>query len=427
MVVRFESGCVTTMDYSLTTHPAATFTRRLPLRPSGLPDKSSPAPFLQNPQWKTSTAASSLAVESSVRSPTSSCCSHDSFPESDATMSTAPSSPRSPSAKQEYIDVQMHSISSRRPSTHPYMTAGDTRLPPMLPPSSTPEILPGLNSILRVPAIVHPQEPSVESTWKHRKYSSSPEPSVSDEYMTSRYPRVDCKSQDPIAQYLNEERRRRSVDHQAWRKTSSPDNFDLSGLTSTLINLDYSKPRSYRHSSHDYSGHMQDRGLDPLRHVQQGGIRREFPQTTSRRKDSKIPHCNKRYTVEQMHFIRYLKVDCSKSWSVIAREVAKYFPEEGISREVQGVQGVYYRQNKFAPEVDLQTNTITYLPNGHMKGVTKGCRNQKDKKQYGLINLWPEMALKYDWVLDKHKEQAKKLGMPYSPPIMGTSCQSANP
>lgn len=404
MVVRLDRN-LETMDSSSASQAATTSALRLPLRPLGLRDVSGTTPSLRNPDWRNS-AASSLAVESSLRSPTGSCCSHDSFPESETTMSTAPSSPRSPSAKQEYTDVQLRSIPSRRPSLRP---DGDTRLPPLLKRSSSPGVLPGLNSILNVPRIAHPQEPSLQGSWT-RKYSSSPEPQASGEYVLSRYSSVDPRSQDPITEYLNEERRRRSIDHRYRGESAAADALDLPTMARASINLDYSKPRFCRRSSYDYPGQSHSRGADPLRHVQQGAIRRDPAHGGSRRKDAKAPHINKRYSKEQMAFIRYLKIDCNLTWEQIAVEVKKRFPEEGIAREVQGVQGVYYRQNKIIPDLDVQTNVIAYLPNGHMKGVAKGCRNQKDKKLYGLLNLWPEDAIRYDWVSERHKEVAKKLG-----------------
>ncbi|WQF76898.1 hypothetical protein CDEST_01912 [Colletotrichum destructivum] len=73
--------------------------------------------------------------------------------------------------------------------------------------------------------------------------------------------------------------------------------------------------------------------------------------TTSRRprRSTSRPHCNVRYTPEQVECIDYLRDDCGLSWREVAEKYASIFPgdaEQGHKRGAQGLQGVYYRKNR---------------------------------------------------------------------------------
>jgi hypothetical protein len=140
-----------------------------------------------------------------------------------------------------------------------------------------------------------------------------------------------------------------------------------------------------------------------LRQTRQGGIR----------KIRKVPHNNTRYTKEEKDFIRYYKLDVGTSWDDVRYRFGEQFPvDEDKERRTQGVQGVHYRENKTLPALDRETNSLIYLANGHMERREVACREQNttDKKAYGLLNLWPEAALNYQWVKEEHKQQAAKLG-----------------
>ncbi|WQF76923.1 hypothetical protein CDEST_01937 [Colletotrichum destructivum] len=73
--------------------------------------------------------------------------------------------------------------------------------------------------------------------------------------------------------------------------------------------------------------------------------------TTSRRprRSTSRPHCNVRYTPEQVGCIDYLRDNCGLSWREVAEKYASIFPgdaEQGHERGAQGLQGVYYRKNR---------------------------------------------------------------------------------
>ncbi|KAI1854567.1 hypothetical protein JX265_007562 [Neoarthrinium moseri] len=318
-------------------------------------------------------------------------------------MSTAPSSPpRSPLRKSEPMEAQLQRVPWRRPSLQPDATpaAGIAKLPPMMRRASAESVLPGLSSILNVPRTTVTQAPNLQSPPTHYTYSTSPEPSACADYVLSRY-HGDLGDDDPITGFLNEQRRRQSRDGRQWRESPLPEALHPPALARRLhIKVEYPQPSPSRSPGYDHRLVNHARKADSLRHIRHGGIRKK-PKDT--------PHCNKRYTREQMDFIRYLKVDVILTWNEIAHQVQQYFPDSEFERGTQGVQGVYYRQNKNLPVVDLETNALKYLPNGHIDRWEKKCRDQPDKKVYGLINIWPEVALTYPWVKEEHKQLAAKL------------------
>jgi hypothetical protein len=135
-----------------------------------------------------------------------------------------------------------------------------------------------------------------------------------------------------------------------------------------------------------------------------------------------VPHNNQRYAQEEKHFIRYLKIDCGRPWEDIEYTFQHVFPADDMKRRrTQGVQGIYYRENKGLPKLDPRTNSIVYMPNGHMEIKELKCREQKAEetlfmesagalKAFGLLNLFPEAALTYGWVREEDKRRIAGLG-----------------
>lgn len=133
-----------------------------------------------------------------------------------------------------------------------------------------------------------------------------------------------------------------------------------------------------------------------------GGIRKN--------KRKNLAHCNKRYTKEQRDYIRYHHVDTKKHWSEIKKMFYAMFPDDEWVREVQGIQGVYYRDNKEIPNLDVNTNKIIYEKNGHCLSIEQKVREQAEhKKKWGLVNLFPEFALEYTWVSPEDRQRATEL------------------
>ncbi|KZL79185.1 hypothetical protein CI238_13532, partial [Colletotrichum incanum] len=79
------------------------------------------------------------------------------------------------------------------------------------------------------------------------------------------------------------------------------------------------------------------------------GLRTGATASRRPRRSTSRPHCNVRYTPEQVCCIDYLRDDCRLSWKEVAEKYASVFPgdaEQGHKRGTQGLQGVYYRNNK---------------------------------------------------------------------------------
>ncbi|KAH8205826.1 hypothetical protein TruAng_000102 [Truncatella angustata] len=247
-------------------------------------------------------------------------------------MSTAPSSPPRSPKKQELMDAPLHSIPSGQPSSRPGtdLRAQSGFSQPALPPlerrASAEETLPRLSSILNVPRTSPPQTYGLANRLETLKLSPSPDPSGTNDYVLTRHP---CGPfvHDPITGYLNrerQERERREMNEHIRARS------DKNMVPKSRHVLPFAPRRDTRQ---DYS--LQST-VSPPRPLPQGPMgsnydnRTVFPafppellqkvqggriQKTRKSKD-KTPHCNKRYTVEQKRFIRYLKCDCNVSWPI---------------------------------------------------------------------------------------------------------------
>jgi hypothetical protein len=178
------------------------------------------------------------------------------------------------------------------------------------------------------------------------------------------------------------------------------------------IQIDSSQPRScrtnYNNNNHEQS-YEAPANYPP--HPRDGAIK----------KRRNLTHCNKRYTKEQNDYIRYHIVDLKYNWKEVQAKFDKRYPDPNFEREVQGLQGAMYRQNKELPKLDAATNSIVYLANGHMAKQEMQVRQQENKKHYGLINLFTEDALIYSWVREEDRQKAAEIGM--FPSVFWTRCQ----
>lgn len=126
-------------------------------------------------------------------------------------------------------------------------------------------------------------------------------------------------------------------------------------------------------------------------------------------------HCNKPYTTEQTHYIRYHLMDLGLSWKEIKVIFEAKFPDEDFERTEQGVQGKYYRSNLELPCVDHTTDTYIGLSNGHVKPKSVKSREQKGERYaYTLLYLYPEAAVTYDWLPGTVKAKVTARGMDIS-------------
>ncbi|KAI0128829.1 hypothetical protein BJ170DRAFT_682618 [Xylariales sp. AK1849] len=315
-------------------------------------------------------------------------------------MSTAPSSPRSPTKKQEFMDLHLHSIPSTRSKPSPETFFADVQLPP-LRYESAEGTLPRLDSVLMILDAPPASLPDLYSGLEERKYSSTPGRSSSEEYVLPQDRRGYCPGEDSVIDHLNQWRYEKSLKDALiqWRSVQDPRKPLVTPFPHNVqVRTNYALPQSCRRASYD---HLQ------LPHVAMTGSLHHAHGGAIRKKRKNLSHCNKRYTKEQKDFIRYLIVDEKISWNELKKRFENQYPDFDFDREVQGLQGVYYRQNnKELPEVDCESNRLVYMANGHQKLDSAKCRDQQDKKLYGIVNLFPGATLTYPWVGEEHRRQA---------------------
>ncbi|KAK2059437.1 hypothetical protein LY76DRAFT_512164 [Colletotrichum caudatum] len=124
--------------------------------------------------------------------------------------------------------------------------------------------------------------------------------------------------------------------------------------------------------------------------------------------------CNVKYTIQQVDFIDYFRVDHHLSWKEVEAKYAAVFPEDaakGHKRGPQGLQGVYYRKNKQIPATDAN-NLLVFDEDDNPKTFQCDVREQGKKmnNSIGLLGMHPERAITYPWVSEEHKRQYEKLG-----------------
>ncbi|KAF6842457.1 hypothetical protein CMUS01_03101 [Colletotrichum musicola] len=125
--------------------------------------------------------------------------------------------------------------------------------------------------------------------------------------------------------------------------------------------------------------------------------------------------CNVKYTIQQVDFIDYFRVDHHLSWKEVEAKYASIFPEDaakGHKRGPQGLQGVYYRKNKQIPATD-QNNLFIFDEDDNPRTFQCDVREQGKKmnNSIGLLAMHPERAITYSWVSEEHKRQYEKIGL----------------
>ncbi|KAI0191186.1 hypothetical protein EV127DRAFT_480556 [Xylaria flabelliformis] len=135
------------------------------------------------------------------------------------------------------------------------------------------------------------------------------------------------------------------------------------------------------------------------------------PEPIKRRmKSSKTSHCNVKYLVEELDYIRYQRVDHGYKWARVQSSFRAMFPATVFPepREKQGLQGVCYRQNKFLPRI--HHGQLVFMENGHVEAVCVQTREQAEKKHlYTLVYLFPDRAMNYPWVSSLDRQRARDL------------------
>jgi len=122
------------------------------------------------------------------------------------------------------------------------------------------------------------------------------------------------------------------------------------------------------------------------------------------------PHSNKAYTLEQVHWMRYFSEDRDLTWPQVHAFFYQRLPGE-VRDTVACITSRYYRSNFLCK---LDDNGVPVLDeNGKFVMVSAKVRERATKegknKPYHFVDLHPEWALVYDWVLPEHKERAMRV------------------
>ncbi|KAL7627033.1 hypothetical protein AAE478_003809 [Parahypoxylon ruwenzoriense] len=262
---------------------------------------------------------------------------------------------------------------------------------------------------VRLPG-VHRLSPSADHEYRHRPtqpmrrkrhlHTPSPSPEPGNDYVLAK-PNVQSL-EDPITQKLN-----------LWRKESDgikdplpqPRWVDEISLKISLYYVDSS-------ASNPHSQYRPPQFGDYYRPRQQLPPPTEVARESKDRAKPKETHCNIKYSLEERDYIRFNKVELKLSWEENKSLFGEKFPmaNSAMQREKQGIQGVHYRDNGHMPHLVDKGRALLFLDNGHVKAWSVKVREQgEDKPYFGLIYLYPERAILYDWVPAKAKQMAAEL------------------
>ncbi|KAI1821363.1 hypothetical protein F4861DRAFT_542059 [Xylaria intraflava] len=160
-----------------------------------------------------------------------------------------------------------------------------------------------------------------------------------------------------------------------------------------------------------YPGHTHHAqpALQDLQPYQQQPPPAQEPKPRRKRAPPKA-HCNIKYLVEELDYIRYQRVDLAQAWPQVEAKFTERFPMVVFpkQREKEGLQGVNYRQNHCLPH--LRNGQLVFMKNGHVDYVCTKTRQQSDRGHlYTLVYLFPDRAMKYSWVSPVDRRRAAKL------------------
>ncbi|RYP47802.1 hypothetical protein DL768_006211 [Monosporascus sp. mg162] len=297
-----------------------------------------------------------------------------------STVVTHPSPPQTPKTNAEWDDaIQLDTIPWGPPvkRQHKFSTEASTTLS-----------LPSVDDLLK-------------HQWKHVNHvssppgrwatpSTSPELPVEEEYTSSASTPAVIQSDDLLTRSLN-----------AWRdKRLRPlPRFWLFGEPPPSFDEGRAFFQSKRRDSCSRHDPLHKRPRLPLSPRSQG-VRKP-------RSNPDEPHLNVKYITEELDFIRYHRCDRPSKWKDLTES---YNAQFHLRRRRQGVQGGLYRQNDGqVPHLVDNGRRLHFLPNGHVTPSKTKIRKQKNKRLFGLVALFPERAMHYNWVDPESRQEAAKL------------------
>ncbi|RYP25381.1 hypothetical protein DL767_008403 [Monosporascus sp. MG133] len=320
-----------------------------------------------------------LSTKSSIYSQDT-CCFRESRKSSISTVVTHPSPPQTPKTNPEWDDaVQLDTVPWRPPvkRQHGFSTESSTALS-----------LPSVDDLLKHQWKQVIRVSSPPGRWATP--STSPEPPAKEEYTSSTSTPAVIQSDDLITRSLNawRDKRLRPLPR-LWLLGEQPASSDERQA------FFQGKDRDSR-SRHDP---LHKRPRLPLSPKSQG-VRKP-------RSNPDEPHLNIKYITEELDFIRYHRCDRSSKWKELTES---YNAQFHLRRRRQGVQGGLYRQNDGqVPHLVDNGRRLHFLPNGHVTPSKTKIRNQKDKRLFGLVALFPERAMHYSWVDPESRQEAAEL------------------
>ncbi|KAI1634112.1 hypothetical protein F4809DRAFT_541783 [Biscogniauxia mediterranea] len=348
--------------------------------------------------WSGNKAVETTLPEYPISSPMASSFrssfSQESTANSSSTISTGPPTPRTPKATCEVDDI-IQADWSCIPATH--MPRSLKRKSEPLEDEDVKRVkLPGLQHLLETPEGTQSYHNAVSKPKRHLQTPmSSPEPKS--EYTFSRRPSL-LPGEDPITKTLNLLRK---------EKNHTKDFLPRIGLSEPLH-----IPVDFANQLHESEQKWPSQTFDYCHQSPQQPSPPEEKPKKKRAGSKEPPHCNIKYSQEERDFLRYYNKDLKYSWKEITHFFGARFPmaEEFRRRRVQGVQGVSYRDNQHIPDIVPRRNQLVFLPNGHVATTSKKVRKQgNDRRRFGLVYLYPERAMKYDWVREEDRQLAAEI------------------
>ncbi|KAI0180952.1 hypothetical protein GGR52DRAFT_567205 [Hypoxylon sp. FL1284] len=208
--------------------------------------------------------------------------------------------------------------------------------------------------------------------------------------------------EDPITFWLNMRRKESRTTKSA---LSQP-----KGLSNSVNPDPRPRPVFYREKQ-KHAAHFRSSGIPRQSRQKQppspppGGVKKRRPST-------KAGHCNIKYTIEELDFIRFNRYEMKLPWQENERRFQAKFPmaDPQKDRRTSGIQSAHYRQNGCLPLLTDRGRRLVFEKNGHVAAFVCKVRDQRDAKPYySLTYLYPERALLYDWVPVEYKRMAADL------------------
>jgi len=180
--------------------------------------------------------------------------------------------------------------------------------------------------------------------------------------------------------------------------------MDISSTTRVEMVLLYRDSRSDA-PGYDVIEEPLESGEEELRESQTSSATSPAPSSRKKRKST----CNKRYTLEEVDFLQYHKIDRKVAWKECLELYGKRFVGSTPRESDDCLNSRWYRE-QFYPDLDEEDNLILGL-NGrprmlklYNRGLCTRWGKQLERLGYlSFLRSHPRRALERDWVLPEDK------------------------